>query len=187
MGITVTVARAQLREAGRQRDARVPVRQASPLRPARLTPLDPAIPRPTPAEGAALHDAFDGLADEDRLVLASRYCFGFTRTDAATFLGIAAEHVDDRLAATAARLRRQAGASLPTAADHGPPARPMAGPGTSRLLALGDDQLASLAVAVVMSALPWTPDVTAAVWDRLAREATAYPEHAAAPLSVRLT
>jgi hypothetical protein len=57
-------------------------------------------------------------------------------------------------------------------------ARPMPGSHASRLLVLGDDQLASLAVAVVMSALPWTPDVTAAVCDRLAREATAYPEHA---------
>jgi hypothetical protein len=141
-------------------------------------PLDRAIPRPSRAEGTALHDAFDGLADEDRLVLASRYSFGFRRADAAAFLGIPEEQVDDQLATTAARLRRQAGASLALAVDHGHPARPMPGSRASRLLALGDDQLASLAVAVVMSALPWTPDVTAAVCDRLAREATAYPEHA---------
>jgi RNA polymerase sigma-70 factor (ECF subfamily) len=179
MVITVAVARAQLREAGRQRDARLPVRQPSPLRPARPTPHDAAAPRPSPAEGAALHDAFDGLADEDRLVLASRYSFGFRRADAAAFLGIPEAQVDDRLVATAARLRRQAGVSLAVAVDQGHMARPMPGSHASRLLVLGDDQLASLAVAVVMSALPWTPDVTAAVCDRLAREATAYPEHAA--------
>lgn len=42
---------------------------------------------------------------------------------------------------------------------------------------LSDDQLGSLAVALVVSELRWTPDVAPAVLDRISRDAVAYPDH----------
>jgi hypothetical protein len=45
------------------------------------------------------------------------------------------------------------------------------------LARLGDDQLGSLAVALVIGELRWTPDVAPAVMDRVSRDAVAYPEH----------
>jgi len=41
---------------------------------------------------------------------------------------------------------------------------------------LADDQLGSLAVALVVGELHWTPDVAPAVMDRISRDAVAYPE-----------
>lgn len=41
---------------------------------------------------------------------------------------------------------------------------------------LADDQLGSLAVALVVGELRWTPDVAPAVMDRISRDAVAYPE-----------
>ena len=41
---------------------------------------------------------------------------------------------------------------------------------------LADDQLGSLAVALVVGELRWTPDVAPAVMDRISRDAAAYPE-----------
>lgn len=42
---------------------------------------------------------------------------------------------------------------------------------------LGDDQLGTIAVALAISELRWTPDVAPAVMDRISRDALAYPEH----------
>ncbi len=41
---------------------------------------------------------------------------------------------------------------------------------------LSDDDLGSLAVALVIGELRWTPDVAPAVMDRISRDAVAYPE-----------
>jgi hypothetical protein len=41
---------------------------------------------------------------------------------------------------------------------------------------LADDQLGSLAVALVVGELRWTPDVAPAVMDRISRDAVAYPD-----------
>lgn len=45
------------------------------------------------------------------------------------------------------------------------------------LVGLSDDQLGSVAVALVVSELGWTPDVAPAVMDRISRDAVAYPDH----------
>lgn len=42
---------------------------------------------------------------------------------------------------------------------------------------LSDDQLGSVAVALVVGELGWTPDVAPAVMDRISRDAVAYPDH----------
>jgi hypothetical protein len=43
--------------------------------------------------------------------------------------------------------------------------------------ALSDDQLGTVAVALAVADLRWTPDVAPAVMDRISRDAVAYPEH----------
>ena len=42
--------------------------------------------------------------------------------------------------------------------------------------AMPDDQLASVAVSMVVAELRWMPDVAPAVMDRISRDAVAYPE-----------
>jgi hypothetical protein len=49
--------------------------------------------------------------------------------------------------------------------------------GPSPLVVLSDDELGTVAVALVVSELQWTPDVAPAVMDRISRDAVAYPEH----------
>jgi len=128
----------------------------------------------------ALHEAFDRLADQDRIVLASRYAFGLTRSDAASRLGIADDEVEGRLVAAITRLRTRVTGSPGVAGDDDRASRVTPEISSDRLAALGDDQLGRLTMAVVMSTLPWTPDVAVAVCTRLAREAAAYPEHGGA-------
>jgi RNA polymerase sigma-70 factor, ECF subfamily len=172
MGITMGVGRSLVREAGRARDAKPPEPDPAPRLPA-LVRVDPTLPRPLPAEEAALHDAFDGLTDQDRVVLLARYRYGLRRSEAATLLAVPEAEVDEGLAATASRLRRRLEETVARGADTTP-----SGPAPlARLLVLSDDQLASLAVVVAFASPPWTPDVSAVVCDRLAREAAAYPDH----------
>jgi RNA polymerase sigma factor (sigma-70 family) len=179
MGVATAVARSHVREAGLARDSRQADPHVYPMLPAASVHLDPTIPRPTPTEMTALHEAFDRLADQDRVVLASRYAFGLTRSDAASRLGIADDEVEGRLVAAITRLRTRVTGSPGVARDDRAsrvtPEMP-----SDRLAALGDDQLGRLTMAVVTSALPWTPDVAVAVCTRLAREAAAYPEHVGA-------
>ena len=178
MGVTAGVARSLVREAGRVRDAKLPDPDPAPRLPA-LVRVDPTLPRPLPSEEAVLHDAFDGLTDQDRLVLMSRYRFGLRRSEAAALLGIPDAEADVGLAATASRLRRRVEEAVARAPERANPnGTAPAGP-VDRLLALSDDKLAALAVAVALASPPWTPDVAARVCDRLAREAAAYPEHQA--------
>jgi DNA-directed RNA polymerase specialized sigma24 family protein len=59
----------------------------------------------TPAEREALAAAFDRLGEEDRLVIAVRYLFGFTRGEAANALSLASGLVDEQLHGALARLR----------------------------------------------------------------------------------
>jgi hypothetical protein len=44
------------------------------------------------------------------------------------------------------------------------------------LSGMADDQLATIAVSLVVSELQWTPDLAPAVMDRISRDAVAYPE-----------
>ncbi len=178
MGVTAGVARSLVREAGRLRDAKVPDPDPAPRLPA-LVRVDPTLPRPVSSEEAVLLDAFDGLTDQDRLVLMSRYRFGLRRSEAAVLLGVPETEADDGLAATVSRFRRRAEEAVARAPDRANPGGTVPAGPVDRLLALTDDQLASLAVAVALASPPWTPDVAARVCDRLAREATAYPEHSA--------
>lgn len=53
----------------------------------------------------------------------------------------------------------------------------MAGPRPAEPIRLSDDELGSLAVAMVVGELQWTPDVAPLVMDRISRDAVAYPEH----------
>ena len=105
VGITASVARSHLRELAQRRDAKVPIRESTPRLPATPQGFEPGVPWPTPAEHEILVGAFDGMGDEDRLILAARYSFGFSSTDAATRLGIEPDQVDERLRASAGRLR----------------------------------------------------------------------------------
>jgi predicted nicotinamide N-methyase len=50
-------------------------------------------------------------------------------------------------------------------------------PRPSVLGTLSDDQLGSVAAALAVADLHWTPDVAPAVLDRISRDAVAYPEH----------
>jgi RNA polymerase sigma-70 factor (ECF subfamily) len=181
VGITVTVARSHLRELAQRRDAKMPMRESSPRLAASPPRLEPGVSRPTSVEHEMLAAAFDGLADEDRLILAARYSFGFSGNDAATRLGMEPDQVDDRLRTSVGRLRARIvqapgapGSRTGELGATGGPARRV-----DRLMALSDDQLGSMTMAVAFSGLPWTPDVAAAVCLRLAREAAAYPEQVA--------
>jgi hypothetical protein len=53
----------------------------------------------------------------------------------------------------------------------------MAGPRpTDSSARFSDDELGSLAVAIAVGELHWTPDVAPAVMDRISRDAVAYPD-----------
>ena len=53
----------------------------------------------------------------------------------------------------------------------------MTGPRPAEPVRLSDDELGSLAVALVVGELQWTPDVAPLVMDRISRDAVAYPDH----------
>ncbi len=181
MGITATAARSHTRELALRRDAKMPIPDPCRRVPATPIHLDAGVPRPTPAGHAALFDAFDALADEDRLIIASRYSFGLSRADAAARLGISADLLDGRLGAALTRLRGRLAemTAMATGSGSDGASRSGAGPRESRFASLDGDRLGSLTMAVVMSELAWTPDVAPVICARLAREAVTYPEHLA--------
>lgn len=98
--------RQQRRESGR------PTRSSRPLE--RSTgPHFPANPMPdlalaaglTPIERESIAGAYDRLGEEDRLVIAARYLFGLSKTDAADALSMASGLVDENLQGAITRLR----------------------------------------------------------------------------------
>ncbi len=178
LGITATVARAHLRALALQRDAKMPETDPCPRVPASPPLLVNGGFRPTAVEHEALVTAFDGLSDDDRVVIASRYGFFLSRDEGATRLGLSSEQIEERLAATMRRLRARVAETMTTL---GPPQRGSRSSGISpapvdRLALVADDELGALTMAVVLSELRWTPDVAPAVCTRLEREAVAYPE-----------
>jgi RNA polymerase sigma factor (sigma-70 family) len=182
MRLADAIARARLREQAQRRDGRAVETASSPCLPAAAYHLAAGAPTPTPHESMALADAFDGLPDNQRAVIAARYAFGLGREAAATRLDAEPAAVDGLLASAIARLRTRADRPLP--GDGVATRDPKAGRlplGASRFGSLSDDQLGSLTMATVMAELPWTPDVARAVCDRLAREAVAYGVTAPVP------
>jgi RNA polymerase sigma-70 factor (ECF subfamily) len=169
--LTDTAARARVREQSRRRDSRMP--EPEPIPRTRATPvrLGPGMPRPSTIEHAAMVDAFDRLLEDERATIAARYAFALDRDGAATRIGVKPEVLDERLASAMALLRRRVGEIMATAPD---PDTRASGPG--RIGALADDELGPMAMAAVISELPWTPDVSRLACERLAREAVAYPE-----------
>lgn len=102
--------RQQRRGSGRARNTdRPPERRASPAIP--TTPilgLAEAYAL-TPVERLAVTEAFDRLGEDDRLIIAARYLFGLTRSEAANALSIAAGVVDENLGSAMSRLRARMG------------------------------------------------------------------------------
>ena len=104
--------RQQRRESGRPTPSSRPAEKAQ-------GPHFPATPIPglaqadgiPPAEGQAISAAFDRLGEEDRLVIATRYLFGLSRSHAAGALSIAEDAVEEQLAAALARLRQRMAAA----------------------------------------------------------------------------
>jgi DNA-directed RNA polymerase specialized sigma24 family protein len=117
--LTDTIARTRLRELANRRDERMPEPDPCPRTAATPVRLGAGTPRPTPAEHAALVEAFDGLIDENRITIAARYAFGLDRESAAARLGDKPDTLDQRLSASLARLRRRAAEvmAVPTIAD----------------------------------------------------------------------
>jgi len=98
--------RQQRRESGRPTPSDRPVeKQVGPHLPASPVPGLSEAAGLTPAERHALSGAYDRLGEEDRLVIAARYLFGLSRTDAANALSIASGLVDEQLTGAVSRLR----------------------------------------------------------------------------------
>ena len=98
--------RQQRRESGRPTPSDRPVeREAGPHLPASPIPGLTEAAGFTPSERHAVAEAFDRLGEEDRLVIAARYLFGLSRTDAANALSIASGVVDEQLTGAVSRLR----------------------------------------------------------------------------------
>lgn len=104
--------RQALRDVSRPRPSSRPIEILSgPHLPASPVPGLSQAEGLTPAQKTALRDAFDRLAEEDRLTLASRYLFEQSRSDAAAMLAISSSLVDERLVTALRHLRaRIAGA-----------------------------------------------------------------------------
>ena len=104
--IAASESRQQRRESGRPTNSDRPVeRQAGPHLPATSVPGLTEAMGLTPAEQQALADAFDRLGEEDRLVIAARYLFGLSRSEAARALSLSSALVDEQLAGAVTRLR----------------------------------------------------------------------------------
>jgi RNA polymerase sigma-70 factor (ECF subfamily) len=98
--------RQQRRESGRPTRSSRPVeREQAPYFAAGSVPGLAQAAGLTPRECQTVTDAFDRLGEEDRLVIAARYLFGLTRSDAANALSIASGLVDERLEGALKRLR----------------------------------------------------------------------------------
>lgn len=98
--------RQQRRESGRPTRSSRPVEKVQgPSFPSTALPGLTEAAGLTPAEREAVSAAFDRLGEEDRLVLASRYLFGLSRSDAANALSIASGLVEEHLHDAIGRLR----------------------------------------------------------------------------------
>ncbi|MFV2062853.1 MAG: sigma-70 family RNA polymerase sigma factor [Chloroflexota bacterium] len=174
MSVAATMARTRMREMAQRQDAWLPDPHPSARYAATPVVIDPAIHRPTQLEHEALLSAFGGMIDEDRLLIVSRYILGLSRSEMAIRLGIPPEVVEDRLGTAVGRLRKRlAGPSATGVHGAHTPATPLH---TAYLASIPDDQLGTIAAAVVVSGLAWTPDVAPFVCARLARDAVVYPE-----------
>ena len=65
----------------------------------------------TPLERDAVTSAFERLGEDDRLIIATRYLFGLSKSDAAAALSIASGVVDERLATAMKNLRKRMASS----------------------------------------------------------------------------
>ena len=101
-------ARQHRRESGRPKASSRPAeRSDGPRLPSTAVPgLEPAT-NLTPLECEVISSAFDRLGEEDRLVIATRYLFGLSRSDAAAALSIASSVVDEHLATAIRNLRKR--------------------------------------------------------------------------------
>ena len=98
--------RQQRREAGRPTPSSRPVEKIhGPKYPSTAVPGLAQAAGMSPTEQHTVAEAFDRLGEEDRLVLATRYLLGLSRTDAANALSIASGLVDEHLTDALGRLR----------------------------------------------------------------------------------
>lgn len=108
--IAIGEARQQRREAGRVRnDSRPDEPVVGPHLPATPIVSPAAVEAMTPLEREAVLDAFDRLAEEDRLIIATRYLFGLSRDEAAAALSIPSALVEEHLRDALRRLRLRMG------------------------------------------------------------------------------
>jgi len=104
--------RQQRRESGRPNRSERPVeKQQGPHYPSSAIPGLLEANGLTPLERQSLAEAFERLGEDDRLVIAARYLFGLSRTDAASALSIASGLVDERLTEAVTRLRTRMAAA----------------------------------------------------------------------------
>jgi RNA polymerase sigma-70 factor (ECF subfamily) len=106
MRITAGESRQQRRESGRPTPSSRPIERSNgPHFPSTTIPGLSAAAQMTPAERETVALSFDRLGEEDRLLIASRYLFGLSRSDAANALAIASGQVDSHLTDALKRLR----------------------------------------------------------------------------------
>ena len=99
-------ARQQRRESGRPTPSSRPSeRSDGPQIPASAVPGLASADGMTLLERDAVGSAFDRLGEEDRLVIASRFLFGLSKSDAAAALSIASGLVDEHLRTAVRHLR----------------------------------------------------------------------------------
>jgi RNA polymerase sigma-70 factor (ECF subfamily) len=104
--------RQQRRETGRPTRSDRPVeRQAGPQFPATPIPALAQVASVSPVERQAVTEAFDRIGEEDRLVIATRYLLGLSRSEAANALSIASGLVDEHLSGAMSRLRERMGSA----------------------------------------------------------------------------
>lgn len=104
--------RQQRRESGRPTRSDRPVeRQVSPHLPASPVPGLVEAAGMSPAERQTVAEAFDRLGEDDRLVIAVRYLFGLSRTEAANALSLASGLLDEQLSGALTRLRARMSAA----------------------------------------------------------------------------
>lgn len=112
MRIAAGESRQQRRESGRPSPSSRPVERSNgPHFPSSTIPGLAAAADMTPAEREAVALSFDRLGEEDRLLIASRYLFGLSRSDAANALAIASGLVDQHLTDAVKRLRERMAAA----------------------------------------------------------------------------
>lgn len=108
--IVIGEARQKRRDSGRTRPSSRPDEpHAGPHFPASAVAGLGSTADMTPLEQETVIDGFDRLAEEDRLVIASRYLFGLSRADSASALSIPEAMVQERLTAALRHLRARMG------------------------------------------------------------------------------